>query len=255
MTMSDQSRRRALPRMELFPMLSVADSPARTSALQDEVPASKANDLASGIKCSASSRKRGPDTSSLKTSPSFDLADWIPACGGSLKSGMMRSGILYRLPTLAHPTSASGHGSWPTLRREDGESTGMSAARMATRQPDNLPTAVRAWPTPCARDHMPAHSLEYIAAKVAQGHGMANLNDVVAHHGKEWPTPAARDYRAPNNPDGASRLSRPPTSGEQSPNAVGGVLNPEWVELLMGFPVGHTAVAALNPGRAQPRAR
>jgi hypothetical protein len=88
---------------------------------------------------------------------------------------------------------------WPTPRREDGESTGMSAKRLETREPDNLPTAVRL-----------------------------------------WPTIAARDYRAPNAPGGASRLSRPPTSGEQLPNAVGGVLNPEWVELLMGYPTDYT---------------
>lgn len=117
------------------------------------------------------------------------------------RSGMMRSGIAYRLPPLEPPTGGIGSGSWPTPRAEDGESTGMSAKRAATRAPDNLPTAVRM-----------------------------------------WPTPASRDYRAPNKPDGASRLSRPPTSGEQLPNAVGGVLNPEWVELLMGFPPGHTAI-------------
>ena len=33
--------------------------------------------------------------------------------------------------------------------------------------------------TPTARDHMPPHSPEYIAAKKAQGHGMGNLNDQI----------------------------------------------------------------------------
>lgn len=37
-------------------------------------------------------------------------------------------------------------------------------------------------PTPQARDGMPPHSLEYIKAKKAQGHGMANLNDHMVHH-------------------------------------------------------------------------
>lgn len=103
---------------------------------------------------------------------------------------------------------------WPTPRQEDGESTGMSAKRLAEREPDNLPTAV-----------------------------------------KHWPTPAARDFRAPNNPEGQSRLSRPPTSGEKLPNAVGGVLNPDWVELLMGFPPGWTDTpASPSRGKAKPRA-
>jgi len=38
-----------------------------------------------------------------------------------------------------------------------------------------------------ARDHFPAHTQEYIAAKKAQGHGMANLNDTAQLAG--WPTP------------------------------------------------------------------
>ena len=43
------------------------------------------------------------------------------------------------------------------------------------------------WPTPQARDHFPAHTPEYIAEKKAQGHGMANLNDVAQI--VCWPTP------------------------------------------------------------------
>lgn len=48
------------------------------------------------------------------------------------------------------------------------------------------------WATPCARDHFPPHSPEYVAAKKAQGHGMRNLNDEVAM----WATPIARDSRS-----------------------------------------------------------
>jgi len=47
------------------------------------------------------------------------------------------------------------------------------------------------WPTPTARDHFPDHSPEYIAAKKALGHGMANLNDLVQL--ACWPTPVAND--------------------------------------------------------------
>jgi len=45
------------------------------------------------------------------------------------------------------------------------------------------------WATPQARDHFPAHTPEYIAAKKAEGHGMANLNDQVS----AWATPKASD--------------------------------------------------------------
>jgi hypothetical protein len=54
-------------------------------------------------------------------------------------------------------------------------------------------TARTGWPTPVARDHFPAHSPEYIAAKMAQGHGMANLNDRVQMAG--WVTPTVRDWK------------------------------------------------------------
>lgn len=45
------------------------------------------------------------------------------------------------------------------------------------------------WPTPQARDHFPPHKPEYIAEKKQQGHGMANLNDVVILAG--WATPTS----------------------------------------------------------------
>ncbi len=69
------------------------------------------------------------------------------------------------------------------------------------------------WPTPCARDHMPAHSPEYVAEKKAQGHGMAVLPDYVQH--------------APigTGPDGSSDTTEKP-----------GALNPAFVFWLMGFP-------------------
>jgi len=118
----------------------------------------------------------------------------------------------------------------------------MSAARLATRAPDNLPTAVRMWPTATA-DCATEREKRY-----AQGGEPLTLAV------KCWPTPAARDYRAPNAPDGPSRLSRSPTSGEQLPNAVGGVLHPDWVEKLMGFAAGWTEFVQWNPGKATRRA-
>lgn len=49
------------------------------------------------------------------------------------------------------------------------------------------------WATPQTRDHFPAHTPEYIAAKKAQGHGMQNLNDQVPMALLAgWPTPVAQ---------------------------------------------------------------
>ncbi len=68
------------------------------------------------------------------------------------------------------------------------------------------------WPTPCARDHMPAHSAEYIAEKKSQWHGMAVLPDYVQH------APIGTE------PDGSSDTTERP-----------GALNPAFVCWLMGF--------------------
>ena len=55
---------------------------------------------------------------------------------------------------------------------------------------------------------------------------------------QRWPTPASRDFRHPNALSFAERGGE--TKGEQLPNAIGGPLNPDWVEWLMGFPIGWT---------------
>jgi len=76
------------------------------------------------------------------------------------------------------------------------------------------------YPTPQARDYFPAHTPEYIAAKKRQGHGMANLNDVV------------------QQVTGPARLT---ASGEwligyHAETESGGQLNPAHSRRLMGLP-------------------
>ncbi len=65
----------------------------------------------------------------------------------------------------------------------------------------------------------------------------------------KWPTPANRDYRFPNKKSYAERGGG--SKGEQLPNAIGGPLNPNWVEWLMGWPIGWTALEPLATDRFQ----
>ena len=66
----------------------------------------------------------------------------------------------------------------------------------------------------------------------------------------KWPTPKARDYRIGDKPE--SRRARMGQSGEwHSPDlndvaAPGGALNPDWIEWLMGWPIGWTALEPLD---------
>lgn len=104
----------------------------------------------------------------------------------------------FRLRASVRRTSETGSIGWPTPRSADGEKnvrTLDGALREIERKgsPQDLCMAavLAGWATPCARNHFPAHSPEYIAEKKAQGQGMANLNDQVQIAG--WPTPTQMD--------------------------------------------------------------
>ena len=66
------------------------------------------------------------------------------------------------------------------------------------------------------------------------------------HIQRMWPTPQARDYRSADQPT-SSRIQRKRVQGWSFNlnDVVMGTLNPEWVECLMGFPPGWTALAGL----------
>lgn len=100
---------------------------------------------------------------------------------------------------------------WPTVQAMDANKgslpprphdTGVSLPQRVAQ--------VALYPTPTHRDHFPAHSPEYIAAKKAQGHGMSNLSDI---------EPLGM------TPTGSSDTTEKP-----------GALAPEFVCWLMGFP-------------------
>ena len=205
--------------------LFAAASHAKTSAMQGRAKGLKEQEVDCGQSTGASLKKSGRRGSSSKTSLPFAVEDWAQFSGKSLRSGMMRSGTVYPLPPLALLTGVIASGLLPT---------------------------------PQARDFMPAHSPDYIKTKRAQGHGMSNLNDFVAHeHLGLWPTPRSSPNEnrqkklTPSQQAGKHGLSLAamanlwptPTANRRSglqshgKNAILGVLNPRWVEWLMGYPI------------------
>jgi hypothetical protein len=58
-----------------------------------------------------------------------------------------------------------------------------------------------------------------------------------------WPTPTARDWKSGK---GKTQAERGRTAGPSLSEVSGGSLNPQWVEWLMGFPLGWTDLEDLE---------
>lgn len=106
---------------------------------------------------------------------------------------------------------------WPTPMAGTPAQNGNNAA--GNNDSSRKTVALCGWPTPVARDHFPAHSPEYIAAKKAQGHGMANLNDLVQLTGPARLTASGELL-----------------TGSDAQMASGGQLSPHMSRWLMGIP-------------------
>jgi len=68
------------------------------------------------------------------------------------------------------------------------------------------------WPACQARDHFPPHTPEYIAEKKAQGHGMSNLNDMIANFAL-WPAMSAANATGGQRSRGGARKGEMLLSG------------------------------------------
>ena len=183
------------------------------------------------------------------------------------RSGMTVSGTLYPRPTLVRPTSANVSGLWPspyahdpgfnpdTLKPVDKEGNTPEHPNQRWYHPTTgrlvqkgLTQVAQIWPTPTALDDR--------VTRTTMGRGLDNLTlqGAVAgisesdrkRHAKRWPPPQASDPRDRGNlatPAIQRRLSR----GKQLMLSMvvshdSGRLNPEWVEWLMGYPIGFSGL-------------
>ena len=252
------------------------DSLAKTSPPPEKGLASKEAEADCGEKWHALSVKFDPDSCGWKTHHCLfqeDL-DWssltLPAWG------MMQDGDLWERTTQALPTAANGSGSgenWQTPlstdathggpnQRDSSGRPGLTACAIAggtsTRQMYHTPRATdtgrgenpetfvkrngdrtescsgslaaqvcRMWPTPRAGN--PGNRKPGTGGKV------------LGEEAKKWATPRCFMHKDSQTDRGKSNL------GEQ----VGGQLNPDWVEWLMGWPIGWTCPAPLSLDRFQ----
>jgi len=131
----------------------------------------------------------------------------------------MRNGECWEQQTLAQTIKGTESGLWPTPTI----CGNYNQKGMSKTSADGLATMVKMFPTPNARDWK---DTDKSGNRKSPGLG------VVAH----WPTPRAFMYKDSTTDRGKFNL------GEK----VGGSLNPNWVEWLMGWPLGWTDLKPLE---------
>jgi len=241
-----------------------AASPVRTSASPARARASTESGPASGARWHGLSVRYDPASSSWKTHLRLWEED-LPASSVTLpRSGTMQGGLCWERVTSARHTSGTGSGFWPTPRATEWKNNGYQ--RKGRNWWPTLSGAVGTaktptWPTMTRSDGMggPGNSgragglnlrtaVRYSTPK-ATGADRGGRGDLLSqirgydnpHHAR-FPSPAARDWRS-----GKGRTEN--GHSPQLPEVVGGQLNPDWVEWLMGWPIAWTASAPLATAR------
>ncbi len=260
---------RAISRASIF---SAEASRARISAAQERERALPAPTRVFGSSLPDSFANFDPATSLWRTSPASSAAK--ASAGTELPSdeflatypkwGMTRSGRCFQLESSGHPTCASESGLLPTpVANDDGKSPRAHLAMKARlkggtrRQITSLAVLARAgfpedhgralseelFPTPTTADSREGRNATAKRSPGSRHHSGRTLVD----HVTLFPTPRAGEAKH-------ARRSKPAKAGQQKglAEAVGsGKLNPTWVEWLMGFPLGWTAL----PPSATPSSR
>jgi len=119
---------------------------------------------------------------------------------------------------------------WPTM---------CASKKTGTTRKDfsiSLPEAVKLFPTPTSRDWKDG------TAEACKNVAVNGLLGRVVHL---LPTPRATDgTKGIRTQQGAIKERERRKNGQNLPTIAGGSLNPDWVEWLMGYPIGHTVLDA-----------
>lgn len=253
MTISELSQPTLFDETELPLTPSAADFHAKTFLTLEKALELRVNEAVYGENIPASLASYDHQSSSWRTSQRCLVEGWTRFSETWPRSGMTRGGTAYQLQPLAPITRGIGcgllptitaseggynksspngkvrptlttmarHVSWPAPRANDAEKRGSIAS-----DPRNgLPAAVL-WPTARSSSEM-SESIEGIQAR---GGYSSRLEEAVAM----YPTPTVQDA-ANNGPPSQHRRNSKPLNA-----VVNGALNPDWVEGLMGFPLGWT---------------
>jgi hypothetical protein len=235
--------------------------PARTSALQVKAQASQDHAQACGPTWRASLARFDPVSCGWKTAQLSLLGDSELSSVIWPRSGMTADGQCWELPMSVPITRETDSGWWPTpcatdnSNRKPSDNIHISATGLPKHVGANgeksqmrLSQAVQMWPTPTV-----CGNYNRKGASATSGDGLATAV-------KTWRTPTASDANKWSNESLRERQKK----GRQirlntqvSPEGGGGgILNPNWVEWLMGWPIGWTDLKPLETGKfhcAQPK--
>lgn len=246
--MSKPSRRRTPKAGES--MSSAGDSPARTSALPEKAPALTASGLVCGWNTPGSFACFDPDSSSWRTPQLSLLGGLVEFSETWPRAGTTRNGIASPQPPLVPLTSVTGFTSWliPTLDDCKPASRTEVHHMLIYESGINVPDCYKRLRSQvAARELIPTPTVND-AKNSTFPPSQRRRDSLIGYLMREGfvPTPRASDgakmtgmstrrRAGGRRPDSLPELTRSLDSS--------GVLNPPWVEWLMGFPIGWTDLA------------
>lgn len=236
-------------------MSSAAASHAKTYPQQERESESTVSAADSGLRCTESFARFDHASHSWKT-PQCSLLEGLDEFSETWpKSGMMRAGRAYPLPTAARPTAGNESGYLhmiPTPTVEDASRKGSAEAWEKYKNAGFTPGArLRNYvqefptcPTPQATDYKRMkYTPETLAKRKNHQQGLPEM--VYSKEFKILPTPTCQDAKNNGGKSQQERNTKPLNA------VVGGALNPDWVEWLMGWPIGWTALKPLAMDKYQ----
>jgi len=179
-----------------------------------------------------------PDTQSWKMFGDTYLWGESPLLENLPPSGMTRNGVLFPQPQWEPLTGETESSSWPTPTASDWKGRGPNSQQQGL--PEAVKRSVGYWPTPRSSSAM-NEDIATLTERLQNGTPYkARLEEAIAM----WPTPRAAMGETRNHTVYARSSDKPQNLENKvastEPTAIGGKLNPTWVEWLMGFPPGWT---------------
>jgi DNA (cytosine-5)-methyltransferase 1 len=194
-----------------------------------------------GLGCEQQLANYDPTTQSWRMSEDTSLWGELKLLVNLPKSGMTQNGALFQQPDWVRPIDETDLLLWPTPTTQEVEHPNAELTPSGRRKSKNgktshslgLADAVQMWPTPQARDW-----------KGPSGRSLKGTETDLPMAVQKWPTPRAAQGEARNHTVYAREYGKPQNLenriAQVEPSAIGGKLNPTWVEWLMGFPTGWT---------------